>query len=96
VATWQGHGPVYAISKALDRDRAVDESGNQVAVFGRIGGRPMDLDERRRFYEKNGDAYRVNLNPTVPPIRNTEEEQADPEQPGIRPKPRIRPGEEKR
>jgi hypothetical protein len=96
VATWQDHGPVYAISKALDRDRAVDESGNQVAVFGRVGGRPMDLDERRRFYEKNGEPYRVNPNPIQPAIRLTEEQQPDPEQPGIRSKPRIRPGEEKR
>ena len=30
-------GHALAISKGLDRDRAVDESGNQIAVFGRVG-----------------------------------------------------------
>ena len=33
------------LSKGLDRDRAVDETGNQIAVFGRRGARPLD---RRR------------------------------------------------
>ena len=32
--------PALAISKGIDRDRAVDESGNQLAVFGRRGARP--------------------------------------------------------
>ena len=29
-----------ALSKGLDRDRAVDETGGQIAVFGRLGSRP--------------------------------------------------------
>ena len=37
-------------SKGLDRDRAVDESGNQVAVFGRRGGRPFNLEEMQRMF----------------------------------------------
>ena len=36
--------------KGLDRDRAVDETGDQIAVFGRIGSRPFTLEEMRRFY----------------------------------------------
>jgi hypothetical protein len=39
-----------AISKPLDRDRAVDETGNQVSVFGRLGSRPMNSEEMRKFY----------------------------------------------
>src|SRR5581483_1490668 len=35
IATYKTKGPAVALSKGLDRDRAVDESGNQVAVFGR-------------------------------------------------------------
>jgi hypothetical protein len=42
VATYQTHGPALALSRGLDRDRAVDETGNQVAVFGRRGARPLD------------------------------------------------------
>ena len=40
IATARTRGPALAISKGIDRDRAVDESGNQLAVFGRRGARP--------------------------------------------------------
>ncbi len=50
IATYHTHEPALAISKGLDRDRAVDESGNQVAVFGRRGGRPLNLDEMQRMF----------------------------------------------
>jgi hypothetical protein len=43
-------GKALAISKGLDRDRAVDESGNQIAVFGRIGAGPLSLDEQHKLY----------------------------------------------
>jgi hypothetical protein len=43
-------GEVLAISEALDRDRAVDESGNQIAVFGRVGARPLSLEDQQRMY----------------------------------------------
>ncbi|MCA9323405.1 MAG: hypothetical protein KDB53_21905, partial [Planctomycetes bacterium] len=56
-------GPALAVSKALDRDRAVDESGHQMTVFGRIGGRPMTLEEMRRLYLKNGKIYSVSNDP---------------------------------
>ncbi|HEB52721.1 MAG TPA: hypothetical protein ENI87_05655 [bacterium] len=48
-----------AIAKGLERDRAVDESGHQIAVFGRIGGRPFTLAEQRRFYVRDGEVFRV-------------------------------------
>ena len=38
------------LAKGLDRDRAVDETGGQIAVFGRIGSRPLSAEEMRRFY----------------------------------------------
>jgi len=38
------------LSKGLDRDRAVDESGNQLAVFGRRGARPFRLDEMQKLF----------------------------------------------
>src|SRR5204862_823967 len=50
IATYHTHAPALSISKGLDRDRAVDESGNQLSVFGRRGGRPFNLDEMQRMY----------------------------------------------
>jgi hypothetical protein len=59
VATRHTHGPALALSKGLDRDRAVDESGHQVAVFNRIGARPFDLQEMQRLYLRDGALYTV-------------------------------------
>jgi len=42
--------PATALAKGLDRDRAVDETGGQIAVFGRIGARPFTLEEQRKLY----------------------------------------------
>ncbi len=60
IATYQTRGPALALSKGLDRDRAVDESGNQLAVFGRRGARPFNRAEMERLYMKNGKLYVVN------------------------------------
>ena len=51
-------GEALAISKGLDRDRAVDESGNQIAVFGRVGARPMNLQEQQRSISTMGASGR--------------------------------------
>lgn len=59
IAKRHTHGPAMAISKGLDRDRAVDESGNQVSIFNRIGARPMTLEEMQRLYLRNGQLYTV-------------------------------------
>jgi hypothetical protein len=67
VARYPTDGEAICVSKALDRDRAVDESGNQVAVFGRVGGRPMNQEERERFYMRDGRIYRVASEPSDPP-----------------------------
>jgi hypothetical protein len=50
VATAHTHGPALAVSKGIDRDRAVDESGNQLAVFGRRGARPLNRAESEGLY----------------------------------------------
>jgi len=44
--------PALALSKGLDRDRAVDETGGQIAVFGRIGSRPFSASEMKKFYQR--------------------------------------------
>jgi hypothetical protein len=52
-----------AISKGVDRDRAVDESGNQIGVFGRVGARPLSADEQRKMYMHNGRLWPVSDDP---------------------------------
>src|SRR5579885_3230231 len=63
IATARTKGPALAISKGIDRDRAVDESGNQLAAFGRRGARPMTLEESQRLYLRNGQVYTVTDEP---------------------------------
>ncbi|MGH8007773.1 MAG: LVIVD repeat-containing protein, partial [Candidatus Binatia bacterium] len=64
IATRHTHGEALAVAKGLDRDRAVDESGNQVSVFNRIGARPLTLPEMQRLYLRGGQVYQVD---DVPP-----------------------------
>jgi hypothetical protein len=61
IATARTRGPALAISKGIDRDRAVDESGNQLAVFGRRGARPLNGAESHLLYTHSGTGapYRV-------------------------------------
>ncbi len=57
-------GEALAISRGIDRDRAVDEAGNQLAVFGRVGARPLNLEEQRRLYLRpDGTVWRASDNP---------------------------------
>ena len=52
--------PAMSVSKGLDRDRAVDETGGQMAIFGRLGSRPFNYEEQRRFYlDANGNPWFV-------------------------------------
>lgn len=52
--------PALALSKGLDRDRGVDETGGQIAVFGRIGSRPFTRDEMEKLYlRKDGTVWTV-------------------------------------
>jgi hypothetical protein len=53
-------GEALAISEGLDRDRAVDENGNQISVFGRVGARPLDYFEQRKLYLRpDGSPYKL-------------------------------------
>ena len=66
IASYRTHGPALAISKGIDRDRAVDESGNQLAVFGRRGARPFNRQEMERMYLRDGKAFAVTDSPPSP------------------------------
>ncbi len=66
IATYRTDGPALAISKGIDRDRAVDESGNQLAVFGRRGARPLNHEEAERLYLRDDKPYTVSNIPPAP------------------------------
>ncbi len=58
--------PALAMSKGLDRDRAVDETGHQIAIMGRLGSRPFTRPEMEKlFIGANGEPWfvedRVNM-----------------------------------
>src|SRR6185436_1868605 len=60
IATLPTKGPALAVSRGLDRDRVVDETGNQTVVFGRRGSRPFHLDEMQKLYRHaDGTVYKV-------------------------------------
>ena len=63
IASFPTHGPALAISRGIDRDRAVDETGNQLAVFGRRGSRPLNRQEMQALYLRNGQLYTVSDEP---------------------------------
>jgi hypothetical protein len=72
IATFKTKGDALAVSKGLDRDRAVDESGNQVSVFGRRGARPFTLEEMLRMLRTNdgkGEWFSVTDLPSTPPVK---------------------------
>ena len=72
IATFKTKGEALAVSKGLDRDRAVDESGNQVSVFGRRGARPFTLEEMIRMLRTNdgkGEWFSVTDLPSTPPVK---------------------------
>jgi len=61
IATYPTGKPAIALSKGLDRDRGVDETGGQIAVFGRRGARPFNYVEMRRLYlDGDGQPWTVN------------------------------------
>jgi hypothetical protein len=60
IAGYATDEPALALSKGLERDRAVDEDGGQIAVFGRIGSRPFTLPEMQKLYlDKAGKPWTV-------------------------------------
>jgi len=50
IATYHTKGEAICVSRGLERDRVVDETGGQTVVFGRRGARPFHLSETERFY----------------------------------------------
>ena len=64
IARYPTRRPALSLSRALERDRGVDETGGQVAVFGRLGSRPLNLEEMQRLYlNENGEPWYVHDQP---------------------------------
>ena len=60
IARYQTRAAALSLSRPLERDRAVDESGGQVAVFGRRGARPFNLREMQGMYlDERGEPWFV-------------------------------------
>ena len=76
IASYKTKGPALAISRGIDRDRAVDESGNQLTVFGRRGSRPFNAEEMKRLYMKNGQLFTVTNDPPGPAAQPAKEKSA--------------------
>jgi hypothetical protein len=70
IAEFKTKGPALAISKGIDRDRGVDESGNQLTVFNRRGSRPFKQDEAQKMYihPKTKEFYSVTNDPPSAPL----------------------------
>jgi hypothetical protein len=68
IASYKTKEPALAISRGIDRDRAVDETGHQLAVFGRRGSRPFNLEEMQRLYLRDGKLFTVTDSPLGPAI----------------------------
>ena len=60
IAHYATDSTAISLSKGLDRDRGVDETGGQIAVFGRRGSRPLTLEEMQKLYlDEEGNPWYV-------------------------------------
>src|SRR5438067_3557593 len=60
IATYPTKGETICVSRGLERDRVVDETGGQTVVFGRRGSRPFHLEEIKSFLQhSNGELFKV-------------------------------------
>ena len=80
IAWYPTDDPALSVSRGLERDRAVDETGGQVAVLGRIGSRPFNLEEQKKMYlDDDGKPWYVTDDPDQgrmagPPAVNPEDQ----------------------
>jgi hypothetical protein len=60
IASFPTSKPALALSRGLERDRAVDETGGQVAVFSRLGSGPLsEADMRKLYLDQDGKPWFV-------------------------------------
>ncbi len=67
IAWYETGDPALSLSRPLERDRAVDETGGQVAVFGRLGARPFTASEMHSLYlDEKSDPWFVDDEAMLP------------------------------
>jgi hypothetical protein len=60
IASYPTGRRALSISRGLERDRAADETGHQIAVLGRLGSRPFTLEEMKKLYlDRDGKPWYV-------------------------------------
>ena len=68
IAWRETDAPALSLSRPLERDRGVDETGHQISVFGRIGSRPFNLEEMQQLYlDDAGAVWSVEDDESEPP-----------------------------
>jgi hypothetical protein len=72
IATYPIHGGALMVSEGIDRDRAADESGNQLAVFGRRGARPLNGGDAAKLFLREERLYTVTNDPPGVPSSGAE------------------------
>ncbi len=75
IGTFHLHeGEALAVSRGVDRDRVVDETGGQTIVFGRRGSRPFTRSESMMFLRHHDDVFTANqLAPRTGPFYRVED-----------------------
>ncbi len=68
IATAKLGGRTVALSEGLQRDRGVDESGNQLSCFNRVGSRPFNKAELEGMYKIDGKLFTVSNKPSGEPL----------------------------
>jgi hypothetical protein len=69
IAEYDTARPALSLSRGLERDRGVDETGGQVAVFGRRGSRPLNREEMEQLYlDDDGNPWYVTDEVTEPAV----------------------------
>lgn len=64
IAKYRSGKALLSLSRPLERDRGVDETGGQIAVFGRKGSRPLNQQEMQKMYlDKDGKPWFVEDKP---------------------------------
>jgi hypothetical protein len=65
IATYPTRGDAICVSRGLERDRVVDETGGQTVVFGRRGSRPFSLSEMQPFLRHGGTGHQFRVEDVV-------------------------------
>lgn len=67
IASFPGAAPAVAVAEGYQRDRATDESGNQIGIANRLGSRPFNAADLDRMLKRNGRFMVVESSRPRPP-----------------------------